>query len=528
MNRLALAAALLAPAALAQDPPIAQRDESAELFAGRVVRIALELPDESRTKLRDAPRSYVAATARIDGEEWKSVGVKLKGAAGSFREFDDRPGLTVDLDRFAQDRSFRGLTKFHLNNAVQDPTWLHEWLGAAIFTAAGYQAPRVAHAVLELDGRELGLYVLREAFDERFLLRCFGDARGNLYDGGFCQDVDADLEKDSGAGPDDHADLHALVAACGTVADDVGRAHLASLVDVDALIDFVALEAMVGHWDGYALNRNNYRLFIDARDGRARFLPHGMDQLFGEPEASVLRHPIALVASAVLAQPEWRKRYRQRLRAMVPLFAPERWRSRIAAKGDRLEPAVRAMGDDARNSFREAIRDLQERVTARHADLVAQSKAPEPKPLEFRGDRAIVVKGWHPAGESEGIALRKRSVDGVPSYELACVADGEQSGAWRTTVLLARGRYRFTASVRCADLRSTSRDDQGAENGGAGLAVDDSRSERVRGDRRWTALACEFEVAEFQREVELAVRLRADHGSAWFRLDSLQLARIAD
>ncbi|MCC6785051.1 MAG: CotH kinase family protein [Planctomycetes bacterium] len=533
------ALALVGLTALAASPAQSPRradadahDPARELFAGRLVRIAVAVSEESKGRLRESPREYAPARVSIDGKDWPSAGIKLKGAAGSFREFDDRPGLTVDLDRFGEAAPFHGLAKFHLNNAVQDGTWLHEWLGAQVFLAAGYPAPRVAHAVLELDGRKLGLYVLREPFDRRLLDRAFGDGSGNLYDGGFCQDLDAELEKDSGAGVDDRSDLRALVEVCSVADDDVTGTRLAERVDVPALIDFVALESMLGHWDGYALNRNNYRVYLDPRDGRARFLPHGMDQLFGDAEASVLSHPPALVASAVLARPEWRKQYRARVRALVPVFAPERWRPRIRAMAERLEPALVEMGDDVRDAFRDAVRDLEERVAARHASLLAQSKAPEPRPLEFRGARPILVKGWKPAAETEEIALRRKGVDGVMAYELSCEARdddaGSQVAAWRTTVLLARGRYRLLASIRTAGLRSGSRDDEGHENGGAFLAVDDARSERLLGDHRWTASRCEFEVGEFQREVELALRVRADDGIAWFRIDSLQLERMPD
>jgi spore coat protein H len=496
-------------------------DPARELFSGKLVRVSITPTEASAASLRESPRSYAPARVDIDGEEWPHAGIKLKGAAGSFREFDDRPGLTVDLDRFGEGRPFFGLTKFHLNNAVQDGTWLHEWLGAQVFIAAGYPAPRVAHAVLELDGRKLGLYVLREPFDRRLLDRAFGDGSGNLYDGGFCQDLDAELEKDSGAGVDDRSDLRALVEVCSSADDEVIRTRLAELVDVPALIDFVALESMLGHWDGYALNRNNYRVYLDPRDGRARFLPHGMDQLFGDAEASVLSHPPALVASAVLARPEWRKQYRARVRALVPVFAPERWRPRIRAMAERLEPALVEMGDDARDAFRDAVRDLEERVAARHANLLAQSKAPEPRPLEFRGARPILVKGWKPAAETEDIALRRKGVDGVMAYETSCEARDDEAetqvAAWRTTVLLAKGRYRLLASIRTAGLRSGSRDDEGHENGGAFLAVDDARSERLLGDHRWTASQCEFEVGSSSARLSSrcgSERTMASRGSA--------------
>ncbi len=90
---------------------------------------------------------------------------------------------------------------------MQDDSYLHEGLCSELFTAAGLVAPRVTHARVLLNGRDLGLYVLKEGVDKRFLARHFPKAKGNLYDGGFCQDVDEELQKDEGKGVDDRSDL---------------------------------------------------------------------------------------------------------------------------------------------------------------------------------------------------------------------------------------------------------------------------------------------------------------------------------
>ena len=57
------------------------------------------------------------------------------------------------------------------------------------------------------------MYVLKEGFDPTFLRNWFDKPTGNLYDGGFCREIDQALEKDCGNGPNDHSDLKALRAA---------------------------------------------------------------------------------------------------------------------------------------------------------------------------------------------------------------------------------------------------------------------------------------------------------------------------
>lgn len=530
MLRLLLVLSCATPLPAWQEPGPERPDPARAFFAsGDVLRVAITLSPSDRQKLRENAREYVPATVTLgDGTVWERVGVKLKGAAGSFREIDDQPGFTVHLGKFGGDARLHGLQRFHLNNCAQDESRLSEWLGHEVFTTAGLPAPRVGHARVALDGKELGLYVLREAFDGQFLRRTFGHTNGNLYDGGFCQDIDSELEKDSGDGPGDRSDLRALHRLCEGVDRDRAQA-LARALDVDAFLDFVALEAMLGHWDGYSGNRNNFRLWCDARTGRASFLPHGMDQLLGDTEASVLAHPPAIAASAVLQQPAFRKRYRERLKALVPLFDPDRLGPRIEAKCRQLGKAMAADRDFARR-LEETTQDLVARVRARHENLLEQVRAPEPKPLQLAANKPFALKKWHPAPETDDVALGKKPFDGVPCLQVACTSRGEEprQGAWRTSVLLGKGRYRLLGRARCSDVEPPPKDADGNEHGGAVLRAGDATSERLSGDADWRALVCEFEIGEFQRDVELSLDLRALHGKVWFRLDSLQLVRLPE
>lgn len=192
----------------------ATKDLSEQLFAeGRICRIEIEMAPANLTSLRSDPRTYVSAMIKADGQTYPDVAIRLKGGAGSFRGVDEKPSLTVNMDKFVAGQRFHGLDKFHLNNSIQDPTYMTELICGELFLAANVPAARTAHARVSLNGRDLGLYVLKEGFDKTFLKRHFKSSKGNLYDGGFLRDITDPLEKDSGEGPDDFSDLKALAAA---------------------------------------------------------------------------------------------------------------------------------------------------------------------------------------------------------------------------------------------------------------------------------------------------------------------------
>jgi len=361
----------------------AEQDATADaLFAAEAIpRLQIRLTDDAAESLRREPRTWATCTLIENGATThERVAIKLKGAYGSFRDLDDRPALTLDMDKHAPGRRFHGLDRFHLNNSVQDDSLLRELLGSTIFRAAGIPTPRVTHASVWIEGRDLGLYVLKEAFDEEFVRRSFPAPDGNLYDGGLHQEIDDGLERDEGHRGEAGADLVALAAACRTLDDAARWQAIEERLDVEAFITFAALEAMTGHWDGYCTMRNNYRVYVDPETGdRARFLPHGMDQIFVDAGAAVFEPPAALVAMTVLENPAWRRRYRERVGELLPLFnAAEQLLPRIDAAVERLRPVVLDMGPEPLERFEAAVNDLRNLVVAREASLREQAEASEP------------------------------------------------------------------------------------------------------------------------------------------------------
>ena len=335
-------------------------DPSDALFsAAEIPRIHIQVEPEPLDKLKSDPRNYVKATIRED-DRVAVVALKLKGAAGSFRDWDDRPALTLNMRKFNKGGTFHGLVKFHLNNSVQDETYLHELLCSELFRRAGIPAPRVTHARVWLNDRDVGLYVLKEGFDRPYLKRSFPDPTGNLYDGGFCQDINADLEKDEGSGPDDRSDLRAVVEAASDPDPTSRLRRVESLVDMDAFLTFMAMERMTCHWDGYTNTANNYRIYFDPRRGKAIFLPHGMDQMFADPEMGLFDPSDKIVAAVVLRSEALRRRYRERLEKLIPLMSPADGLVRRVDEIDRrLRPVIEAIDRDRANTARGAGRGTQ-------------------------------------------------------------------------------------------------------------------------------------------------------------------------
>ena len=490
----------------------------ATLFGSRpLLTIRLRIEEADLERLRQEGRRYVPADVDDGRMVLRRVGLHLKGSSGSFQPIDRKPSLTLNFAEFTAGQRFHGLRKIHLNNAAEDPSYFNEFAGVEVFRAAQLPAPRVTHAVVWLNDRRLGLYVLKEGFTADFLRLHFSNPDGNLYEPEIGHDVDEAMTKERGRGPDDRRDLLALAAAAKQ--DDPVRRwdDLAGVLDRQPFVDFLALEVLLVHRDGYGLARNNFRIYHDPTRDRFVFFPHGMDQLFGRPEASIRPAMQGLVARAVMTSPAGRRAYRERLGYLVAHAFDVAALHRQAEAF--LQRAQAVLEPEEFRALQGELTGLMTRMAARRQSLEQQLGEPEPEPLRF-GNEPVVLTGWRAVGAPEGGAMDQAPApDGRPALHVR--AGPRTAASWRTRVLLERGRYRFHAQ---AFLREVTPLGFG-RNQGAGLqVVPDPAAAPFEcvGSRSWTGLERPFEMTA-GGEVELACTLRAAGGEVWFDLESLRL-----
>jgi hypothetical protein len=513
----------------AQEPSASPLPEASAFDSPSVQEWKLVVSEAAQDQLRTAPREYVECEWRAPGQAPIRVAIKLKGAAGSYRDWDDRPGLTVNAAKFNSQHRVFGMKKFHLNNAVQDETYLSEWLGAEFFRAVDVEVPRVGHVRLWINDRDMGLYVLREGFDSGFLRRRFGESKGRLYDGGFLQDIDSDLELDSGDADVPKSDLIALATACYARDFDDRQAAIAERLDIDGFLTFMAMERICGHWDGYSLNQNNYRIYFPSK-GKAVFLPHGMDQLFGDPGAGLFDPSRSLVAEAVMQSDAWRGAYQERLRQLVSrIDAIEAWSETIDRMQDRLQGVLRPIDAELASVHEERVAELKERL-AQRLEALPRLIEEVPTPIDFHaveGEQVGVVAlaDWFPVIESEQVQCEVQDRDGAACYAIVHAGLGDGVASWRTQTLLARGVYRWTARIQMDSVLPIPEDPVG---GVVIRSLPLVRPERWQGTHDWMEVAMEVAVTEDQRWVEWILEMRARHGSLWIDRDSIRLTQVRD
>ena len=106
--------------------------------------------------------------------------MRKKGFFGS--GISTRPSLKVRFDKFVKKRRFHGLDQLTLNNNVQDPSQIHQYMTYWFFAKAGVVAPRCNFARVSVNGEDLGIYSNVESIRKPFLKRVFA-SKGDLYEG---------------------------------------------------------------------------------------------------------------------------------------------------------------------------------------------------------------------------------------------------------------------------------------------------------------------------------------------------------
>jgi len=503
-----------------------------ELFSQRIIpRLRIEIPPEGMEVLREyhwrrnednLPRKDVRAIVREGEIVYTNVAIHLKGSAGSFRPIDaEKPALTLNFDKFADGQRFHGLQKIHLNNSIQDASYVSEQVCRELFLRAGLPAPRASHAVVELNGRPARLYVLVEGWNKQFLKRHFKNPKGNLYDGGAAKDITYPIEVNSGDYPEDRSRLEALVTAVQETDLEIRFAKVERVLDVDRFLTFAAMEVIMGHWDGYAMNRNNYRIFHDLESDRMIFLPHGMDQMFGvwrsTPTSTITPMMKGVVAKAVVQSPEMRRRYLERMSLLITnVFDAQAITNRAQELSARVQTALAGDFVALANQY-QAANWLCERVLARIRS-VREQLAEANTPLRFDAAGTAALTGWRTSREA-----------GSPSFgpnrsgqeTLLIRANNYAYGSWRTQVLLEEGEYRFTGRLRTQDLQF----DDNITRSGATLRLSGDRTPTMLTNAPdWTVFTHDFTITGLA-DTELVCELRASRGQAWFDAGSLKLIR---
>ena len=359
----------------------------------------------------ESPYSWFPAQVTVDGETRADVGVRKKGFLGSGNT--EKPSLKLRFDKYVDGQLLGGvMERMTLNNSTQDESLINTCLAYQVFADAGLPVPRCNFATVSVNGESLGLYVHVEDLKTSMVDRSFANPEGNLYEGtmsDFRPEWRGTFEKKTNEDADDWSDINAVVAALQDPTP-AGLTALDAAIDRDRFLSFWATEVLVGHWDGYASNRNNF-YFYGEPGAPLVFIPWGVDQVFGKTDnpidgvdtpPSVMAH--GAIAHRLYRDDAMRVAYADRLRELLDTVWNE---AQLLQAADELADIVQthALAETRAGAARDADR-VRRFIRARRAEVLADLE-PEPPAWPWpQAEAADFCRGGSGAFESGTFELR--------------------------------------------------------------------------------------------------------------------------
>ena len=374
---------------------VADKDWDTIRHQGRDFRSTLH--ERRREAPIDSPYTYVNASVTIDGVEFPEVGLRKKGFLGSLNS--TRPSLKIRLNHVDKSGGIEGLTNLTFNNNQQDVSLVSQFMGYALFNAVGSPAPRCAYASVKVNGVNLGIYSHVETVRRSLLERAFGNSDGTLYEGpyvDFYEGWDGSFEHKTGDDAVGRNRIGQLIRVLQREDEDIEQA-IGELVHLDSFYTFWVLEGLLGFWDGYSGNSNNYFFYLNPVTDKFHFIPWGADSLFVKHSKLGYdrRAPISVKTQGLIAHKLYqlesgRERYAKTLTAIMDKHWKE---AELFAEVDRIEAMVTPHLVESQRTFYDEDKRKEEGYTYAQA-LDETRKFIRRRRTEIREETADGMPEW--------------------------------------------------------------------------------------------------------------------------------------
>jgi hypothetical protein len=203
-----------------------------------------------------------------------------------------KKSFSIDFNDFLPGQKFKGLDNMNLVGNHNDPSQLRAWLSSQILKEAGLTVSRTSFVRLYINNEYKGLYLNNEAIDDEFIKdRFIAGFSGNLFKCSWGSDLmylgtnpqpyyeTYDLKTNQSI--NDYSGLIHFIDVLNNANSTDFPCAIQEVFDVDRYLKTLVYEILIGHWDGYAGNMNNFYLYQRPTDGKFVFIEYDMDNTFG-------------------------------------------------------------------------------------------------------------------------------------------------------------------------------------------------------------------------------------------------------
>ena len=337
-----------------------------------------------------------------------SIGLKLRGNTSRRRPEGDtgQPHnaaapdwhhchFSIDFDKNRPAQRFKGLSKLNLKWFKDDANYVREIYSYDLFRRFGvWTAPKASYCrvSIKVDGDAapayFGVYVMIESVDENYIAARAANwtaSTGFMWKGGYAGAIAADFVQTTSMGVEDvkmnpanslyyaydlktrkdevdpaKAQLTAFITDLNSKTGEEFNTWISGKMDIDLFLKTYATNVMLGMWDDYWVNKNNFYFYF-ASNGKAYFIPYDYDNALGTSQIipnSGTQDPLNWgptsgrpLVTKILAIPAYRQKYKDYIDELSnpnsDLFAAAKSMQRISGWQTMIAPFVsNATGED--------------------------------------------------------------------------------------------------------------------------------------------------------------------------------------
>lgn len=289
---------LLAPAITFAQPII---PEKGDVFNDtEVPRIDITIHPDTLIWLFDNPEVDIefhadflfTSTNLVEGFE--DIGFRFRGNTS---RYSNKKSFKISFNTFVDGGNFHGFEKMNINGEHNDPSVCRSKIGWEMARRIELPGSRANHVELYINGDYFGLYINVEHIDEEFTKEYFDSKSGNLYKCLWPADLlwkgnNPDNYKEEYSGRrayelkinediDDYSDLRDLIHVLNNSPSADFFYDLNEIFSTQDYLKVMALEIVLGHWDDYIYNKNNYYLYHNPLTNKFEFLLYDLDNTMG-------------------------------------------------------------------------------------------------------------------------------------------------------------------------------------------------------------------------------------------------------
>lgn len=230
----------------------------------------------------------------IIADTMNEIGFRLRGNTS---RHSAKKSFKVSFNTYHSGRKWHGLKKLNLNGEHNDPTICRSKLSWDLLRSLDVPAPRSNHVKVYINGNYHGLYINVEHINSDFVKSRFGNNDGNLFKCLYPADLKylgsnpnlykaehwgrRAYELTSNEDIDDYSDLANFINVLNNSSSNDFKCKIYEVFNLYDYLKVMAADVIIGNWDGYIYNKNNFYLYHNTATGKFEYIPYDLDNTWG-------------------------------------------------------------------------------------------------------------------------------------------------------------------------------------------------------------------------------------------------------